>query len=175
MKKPNLKRIILITGGARSGKSEMALKLASVYEEKYFVATATADDDEMKDRIEKHRASRGSEWIVIEEPLRVDQVIDRESTETNVILLDCVTLLLSNLLGAHGKDGLDDRVHCLCESLNNARGCVIAVTNEVGMGIVPADSDTRFFRDKQGFFNKQLAAIADEVYLTCCGLPLRLK
>lgn len=153
----------------------MALKLAQPYQEKLFIATATADDDEMKDRIEKHRKSRSRDWTVIEEPLDAGHVIERHSTETNVILLDCVTLLLSNLLGTHGRDGLDERIQSLCKSLNNAGGCVIVVTNEVGTGIVPVDPQTRFFRDKQGSFNKQLAAVADEVYLTCCGLPLRLK
>lgn len=175
MEKKKNRRIILVTGGARSGKSDFALSLGEPYPEKTFIATAVARDSEMQDRIRRHQETRKSEWKLVEEPAAVGAVLERESRCENVCVVDCVTLLLSNWFEEEGADGVQMRSRELCTILPSCDGCVILVTNEIGAGIVPLEERTRLFRDMQGFVNKRIAAAADEVYLLCCGLPVRIK
>lgn len=164
----------LILGGARSGKSrhaEAAAKaggLPCVY-----VATAEAGDAEMAERIARHRARRGADWATIEAPHELPDVIAAQSNGMRTLLVDCVTLWLSNRLLA-GAD-LEAETAALLAALGRARGRVILVSNEVGLGIVPDNALARQFRDAQGLCNQRIAAVADEVVLMAAGLPLRLK
>lgn len=166
-------RVVLIGGGARSGKSTLALQLAlATPGRKVFVATATAGDDEMSDRIARHRAERGPEFTTIEEPLALPEALDRLDAE--VVLVDCLTLWLSNLMFAEHPD-VEDEVARLVAALDRPGRTVILVTNEVGLGIVPEHALARRFRDVAGRAHQKLAARADEVYAGLLGVMLRLK
>jgi adenosylcobinamide kinase / adenosylcobinamide-phosphate guanylyltransferase len=163
--------LILITGGARSGKSTKALSLAAPYGEKLFVATAEALDDEMRARIDRHRAERGEAWKTIEEPLDLARAmrIDPDA----VAIVDCMTLWVSNAMAANLdiEGALDDFI----AAARQRRAPVIVVTNEVGMGIVPVYESARRFRDLAGLTNQRVAAAADEVWLMVCGIGMSLK
>ena len=165
----------LIIGGARSGKSAYAERLAaSSGRPVLFVATAEARDEDMRQRIERHQASRPAAWRTVEEPLEVAQSLVRSgATKGMVVLLDCITLLVSNLLLA-GRP-----VHSEIEELigwqRQSEAALIAVTNEVGLGIVPDSALARRYRDELGLANQALAAAADQVILMVAGLPLALK
>ncbi len=167
---------VLVLGGARSGKSAFALNFAAgLGGAKTFVATAEASDVEMVERIAAHRAERGPEWAVVEEPTALAAVILKASPG-GVLLIDCLTLWLSNLSG----DGLDDKaVLAEAEELAGVvvagSTSVVAVSNEVGSGIVPDNALGRRFRDLAGAVNRRLAEAADSVYLITAGLPLKLK
>lgn len=171
--------MILITGGARSGKSTFAEKLAASFERVNYIATAQPIDDEMIDRIARHRVRRPSNWITIEAPFDADVEIDR--LDCDCFLFDCLTVYLSNFMfRAEGSsesrfDQYFDRLIDSARSFVDRGGTSIFVTNEVGSGIVPINELAREFRDRQGLINQRFAAAADEVYLCACGLPLRLK
>lgn len=168
---------IFITGGARSGKSRLAEELALGYGAPLgYIATGSAGDAEMAERIERHRARRGPVWQTIEEPLDLAGVIIAHQGSCKALLVDCVTLWLTNLLLKYG-----DRVRALQEVEALVPGIaslhipLILVSNEVGMGIVPENGLARAFRDLAGEANELLAGAADEVYVMFSGLPLRLK
>ncbi len=165
--------MILVTGGARSGKSAFAEKLAAEFDRVVYIATAQAFDDEMRDRIKRHRARRPTAWTTIEAPFDAHDVIDR--LRADCILFDCVTVYLSNFMFRPSERSIDEYFRLLIESLRNFSGQSIVVTNEVGGGIVPDNPLAREFRDRQGLINQSLAAAADEVFLCACGLPLQLK
>jgi adenosyl cobinamide kinase/adenosyl cobinamide phosphate guanylyltransferase len=172
--KKTSKEIILITGGARCGKSRMALRLAPAHPAKFFLATAEPLDEEMRQRIRRHRLERGREWTTIEEPVSIANVLQDRSGETAVI--DCITLWISNLLmRSLDPKEIEARIHALTETLLSRDNTTIIVTNEVGMGIVPAHPSARLFRDLTGHANQRLADIADRVILMVSGLPLFLK
>ncbi len=164
---------ILVTGGSRSGKTRFALARAEeLAPERTYLATAEGWDDEMKARIGRHQQERGPSWTTIEEPLEVESLLDRPG----VLLLDCLTLWVSNLLGAHGMDAdLHPRISRFVSAFAAASGTVILVTNEVGMGLVPETPLGRRFRDWSGILSQEAAQVADAVYLLCAGLPLRIK
>ncbi|OYU47741.1 MAG: bifunctional adenosylcobinamide kinase/adenosylcobinamide-phosphate guanylyltransferase [Rhizobiales bacterium PAR1] len=165
----------LVLGGARSGKSAFAERLAveSGFERLY-LATATPFDDEMAARIARHRADRvEAGWQTLEEPLEIADIIRREATSTRVILLDCLTLWLNNLMFA-GRDVAAEQA-ALLEALREARGPVILVSNEVGLGLVPETPLGRDFRDAQGRLNQAVAALVPSVVFVAAGLPLTLK
>lgn len=166
--------VALILGGARSGKSRRAEALASQTDlAPLYVATATAGDDEMRARIAEHRARRDSRWESVEEPLALAALLARESRPDRVILIDCLTLWLTNLmLGDHDRAAAES---ALLQELRLVRGPVILVSNEVGLGIVPDNSLARAFRDAQGRLNQSVAACADRVEFMAAGLPLVLK
>lgn len=177
----------LILGGARSGKSAYAERLASESGlEVVYVATSRAGDVEMAARIARHRAARPLHWVTVEEPLRVGDAIDRWSTPARVVLVDCLTLWLSNLLFAQGHDypdvgtiALPPLFHteraALLAALGNASGDVLLVSNEVGMGIVPIGAISRHFADEAGRLNQAVGAACDRAVLVAAGLPLELK
>jgi adenosylcobinamide kinase / adenosylcobinamide-phosphate guanylyltransferase len=162
--------ITLVGGGARSGKSRHALALARQTGPRLaFIATAQAYDAEMRDRIALHRAERGPEFTTFEEPLDLAAVLDREAANFDAIVVDCLTLWLTNVMlaGAAPPDPLP------IAAASSAR--VILVTNEVGCGIVPDNALAREFRDRAGRLNQQAAEAAAEVWWMVFGLPLRVK
>ncbi|MEM8684085.1 MAG: bifunctional adenosylcobinamide kinase/adenosylcobinamide-phosphate guanylyltransferase [Pseudomonadota bacterium] len=164
----------LILGGARSGKSRYAQALAEAGgERRVFIATAEAHDEEMADRIARHVADRGESWRTVESPLQLSDAIRQEAAADTVLLVDCLTLWLSNILLA-GRD-VDDDVSALTATLSSAPGQLVLVSNEVGMGIVPESALGRAFRDHQGRLNQRVAAACDTVEFVAAGLPLTLK
>ena len=173
-----MSKVILVTGGARSGKSRFAEKLAESYAAtRGYLATGQAGDAEMAERIARHRGRRGADWETVEEPLELSQAIARIDGLYSVLLVDCITLWLSNLLfhGEGGAAGALRRVETFTESFRTLVTPLVIVSNEVGMGIVPEHPLARSFRDLAGEANERIAARADEVYVTISGLPLKLK
>ncbi|MFN3476240.1 MAG: bifunctional adenosylcobinamide kinase/adenosylcobinamide-phosphate guanylyltransferase [Candidatus Methylomirabilales bacterium] len=170
-------KLVLIIGGARSGKSAYALTLGGMYPEpRAFLATAEALDDEMAQRIAQHRRMRPSSWETIEEPLKVVEVLEGSDSRYRVIVLDCLTLWLSNLLGHYGDEAkVLAELERLLAIASHRDVPLLVVSNEVGMGIVPEGRLARLFRDLVGSANARLAALADEVYVMFAGLPLKLK
>jgi adenosylcobinamide kinase/adenosylcobinamide-phosphate guanylyltransferase len=169
MDRPSL---TFLLGGARSGKSRLAERLAlDTGLAPVYIATATAGDDEMAERIAQHRADRGTAWLTVEVPLDLPGAVLAESRADRVLLVDCLTLWVTNLL-------LADRpvpVAELLVALAARQGPVVLVGNETGMGIVPMGELSRRFRDESGRLHQEVAAAADEVALVVAGLPLWLK
>jgi adenosylcobinamide kinase/adenosylcobinamide-phosphate guanylyltransferase len=170
-------KIYFITGGARSGKSAFAEKLAnSLTGKRAYIATAQALDPEMAARIEKHRMDRGSVWDTYEEPLAVAELLRKLSGRYQVTLLDCLTLWLSNIIAhTEGDDVVASRSGELVASIKDFGGSCIVVSNEVGLGIVPDNPLARKFRDFAGILNQKMAQAADEVYFTASGIPMKIK
>ncbi|GGB71759.1 bifunctional adenosylcobinamide kinase/adenosylcobinamide-phosphate guanylyltransferase [Blastomonas aquatica] len=166
--------LTFITGGARSGKSRRAQMLAeSEPGDLVYLATAQAFDDEMTDRIARHRSDRGERWRTVECPVDLPQAITREMRPGRVLLVDCLTLWTSNLLLGDLDFAAASRQ--LIDTLASARSPVILVSNEVGMGIVPENALARRFRDMAGRLNQDVAAIADHAELVVAGLSIALK
>ena len=169
-----LPSITLVLGGARSGKSRYAERLVEAAAGSgTYCATAEAGDAEMAERIAAHRARRGPFWRTVEAPLALSEAIDAEAAPERPLLVDCLTLWLSNLLLAGKKPQEEMRV--LCQTLREAAGPVVLVSNEVGMGLVPETPLGRRFRDAAGWLNQDIAALADRVVFVAAGLPLVLK
>jgi adenosylcobinamide kinase / adenosylcobinamide-phosphate guanylyltransferase len=169
-----MKKIIFITGGARSGKSSFALKEASgMPGRKAYVATAEALDEEMRKRIEGHRKQRGKEWETFEEPLAIAEVIRKIRGEYGTVILDCLTLWLSNIM--HANLDIEAEIERLISTLPSHQISIFIVSNEVGMGIVPENEMARKFRDMAGTLNRRVAEVADEVYLVVAGITLKIK
>ena len=173
-------KITFITGGARSGKSSFALNEASKFRgQKAYLATAETLDDEMKERVKRHKKERGPNWDTHEEPVKITESLKKIQDKYNVIVLDCLTLWLSNVL----LSNLDVKMEIenLTEVLKRLSlvTCPVSqlfiVSNEVGMGIVPDNELARRFRDLAGQLNQKVAGIADEVYLVTAGVPLKIK
>jgi adenosylcobinamide kinase/adenosylcobinamide-phosphate guanylyltransferase len=166
--------LTLILGGARSGKSRHAerLVLASGLAPVY-VATARALDAEMAARIAEHRARRGASWRTIEEPLDLAGVLDRECADGRAVLVDCLTLWLTNLMIA--KRPVRAEIAHLLELLPTLPGMFVLVSNEVGLGVVPTDAMARAFIDHAGWLHQRIAEQADDVVFMAAGLPLHLK
>jgi adenosylcobinamide kinase / adenosylcobinamide-phosphate guanylyltransferase len=170
-------RAVLVGGGVRCGKSAFALRLAEdLGSRRVFVATAQAFDAEMAERIAAHQLERRELFRTVEEPLALPEVLRAESTRADVIVIDCLTLWLSNLILADAdSDQVAERVEDLAAALA-ARSChVIMVTNEVGMGLVPETALGRLFRDCAGRAHQRLARECDEVYAGILGCILRLR
>ena len=167
--------VTLITGGARSGKSRRALELARRCERRAFVAPAVAFDDEMRERIARHRAER-ADFVTVEEPHDLARALSSLGDGVEVAVVDCLTVWLGNLVHLHGarREGYreaDDFLAAL-----GRPGCpVIAVTNELGMGVVPANAEARFFRDLMGAVNQSVARTASRVEFMVSGVPLAVK
>ena len=163
--------VTLILGGARSGKSRFAESLAGT--KKFYVATAQALDDEMKLRIAAHQKQRGTGWVTHEAPFDLVTKLAAIDDAENFILLDCLTLWLSNLLLAEADCA--EMVFELIEHLKSAKANIVIVSNEVGLGIVPDNKLGRAFRDIQGIANQGVAAVAEHVVFIAAGLPMVLK
>jgi adenosylcobinamide kinase/adenosylcobinamide-phosphate guanylyltransferase len=171
-------RLTLICGGAKSGKSSYAQSLAESYPgPRLYVATAEALDDEMHSRIARHQKSRGPQWQTREEPLDLAAVLKEADGNYGVILVDCLTLWLSNLLTRPPRNQVDPALEIdrLVAALTTLQTPLLLVSNEVGGGIVPDNALAREFRDMSGSLNQRLAQLADRVVLVVCGLPLVLK
>jgi adenosylcobinamide kinase/adenosylcobinamide-phosphate guanylyltransferase len=165
--------IILVTGGARSGKSTRAEARARAFPGRpVYVATAEALDVEMRDRIAKHRARRGGDWLEREIPLELVETLV-ETDGGGARLVDCLTLWLSNLM--HAERDWEKEAVLLAETLSRQNSPVVLVTNEVGLGIVPDNALARRFRDAAGILNQAVARVADEVEFVVAGLPMRVK
>lgn len=164
---------ILITGGARSGKSRIAEGWAQdLGDAPFYIATGQAFDDEMAARIADHQARRGPEWITIAEPLDLVQAL-LETDGSGPRLIDCLTLWLSNMM--HHEHDWRAAADALANALAQQESPVILVTNEVGLGIVPENALARTFRDAQGHLNQRVAAAVDDVYLAVAGYPMKVK
>lgn len=169
--------ITFVTGGCRSGKSSYAQRYAeSVGPARVYLATSQALDDEMRKRIDAHQASRGQGWTTVEEPIDIVPALLSASQHADVVLLDCVTLWVTNCLMA----GMDDedvfaRTNDLVRALDDLPCAVVIVSNEVGSGIVPEHALARRFRDLTGAVNQRLAACASTVVLSVSGIPLAVK
>ncbi len=164
----------LVLGGARSGKSTHAEALVRADgREKVYVATGTAGDGEMAERIAAHRIQRGPDWRTIQEPLRLPEVLAREAGGAAAVLVDCLTLWLSNLMFA--ERDIAAETTALLRALNDAAGPVVLVSNEVGLCLVPDTPLGRRFRDAQGRLNQAVAAAVPRVVFVAAGLPLVLK
>ena len=162
----------LVLGGARSGKSAFAEKQARLScLPVVYVATGEARDAEMRARIEKHRRRRPDHWRTVEEPLRLAETLTREAAPEKCLLVDCLTLFLSNVL----LGGAEDEIGHLLAVLSGLPGHIVMVSNEVGWGITPVNALARRFADEQGQLNRRVAEIAEKVTLVAAGLPLRLK
>ena len=179
---------ILVTGGARSGKSHFAQQLALESDESVlFVATAEAGDEEMRQRIEEHRQQRPTAWRTLETPTHVGNQIPKVIAEAKTVIIDCITLLISNILSRYSEhiDKVTDALRLekevvaeiseLIRCMDQMQASFIIVTNEVGLGLVPANEIGRLYRDLLGKANQMLARRADEVYLMVAGIPLLIK
>ncbi len=172
-------KIIFITGGARSGKSSFAEKLASAFGEKViFFATAEALDKEMEERIKKHKSNRSSAWKTIEEPININ-VLNKFRNFEGAVILDCITLWLSNMIHKFGIEKLESRIlgdiRTLLKTVKTSKFTLVVVSNELGMGIVPENRLVREFRDIAGRCNQLIARMADEVYLMVSGIALKIE
>ena len=167
-------RSLLVLGGARSGKSAYAQSLAESYgSERLYLATAAAGDEEMAARIARHQADRGQGWTTLEEPLEIARALLTHAQPSRVVLVDCLTLWLSNLMLAGRDPGPSGAA--LAGAIGDLAGPVIIVSNEVGMGLVPDNKLGRDFRDWQGRVNREIGAACDAVIFVAAGLPLQLK
>jgi adenosylcobinamide kinase/adenosylcobinamide-phosphate guanylyltransferase len=163
--------ITLVTGGARSGKTRFALQGNDSKEPRTYIATAELLDDEMRQRATNHRKERGAGWRTVEEPY---DVADHLKTLTGLVIVDCLTLWLSNwLLRDEGQ--LEQHIADLCAALHATAADVIAISNEVGCSIVPENALARRFRDLSGLMNQRVAEVADHVFLMVAGIPLQVK
>lgn len=168
------RKIILITGGQRSGKSEYAEQLALKLDPSpIYLATATIGDDEMRRRVEAHRARRGSQWINIEEPLHPS----RHNLDGHTVLVDCLTLWSSNIFFESHED-IDESLRIFNEEFQQttaADATFIFVTNEIGMGGISPNATQRRFTDLQGYVNRTIAQLADRVVIMISGIPIEIK
>lgn len=168
-------RCVLVLGGARSGKSAFAEQMVLSQEGRaHYIATGRAWDDEMKERILHHRDRRGEGWETHEEPLALTDTLERLDQPENTILVDCLTLWVTNLMLDEGRN-VEDAFAPLVQHASQARSKIVFVSNEVGLGIVPDNRMARQFRDYSGRLHQQIAAVAKEVYFIAAGLPLKMK
>ncbi|TAN83648.1 MAG: bifunctional adenosylcobinamide kinase/adenosylcobinamide-phosphate guanylyltransferase [Gallionella sp.] len=166
----------LILGGARSGKSRLAEQHAQESGLPVtYIATATVQDNEMRARIAHHRAQRPGHWLLVEEPLALAAVLQHRAAEHHCVLVDCLTLWLTNLLCAQDEARLRQEVSALLEVLPGLPGRIILVSNETGMGVVPLGELTRRYCDEAGRLHQAVAQCCEKVILTVAGLPLNLK
>jgi len=171
---PSLPPITLVLGGVRSGKSRFAEQMTVTYPRGcVYLATAEIGDGEMAERVRQHQARRSALWQTTEAPLEVGDAIVAATEQGAAVLVDCLTLWLSNVMAA-GRD-VEAETEKLIRALGQAGGPVVFVSNEVGMGIVPDNALARAFRDHAGWLNQRMAAVANKVFFVAAGLPLQLK
>jgi adenosylcobinamide kinase/adenosylcobinamide-phosphate guanylyltransferase len=166
----------LVLGGARSGKSRRAEALVAEHEGPYvYVATARILDVEMRQRVDLHRERRGSQWTTIECPIHLASLLDQLHSEQKPVLVDCLTLWMSNMLLSEEPTSPESHIQDLCRIIQGVAYPLVLVSNEVGSGIVPENPLARRFRDLAGFANEKLAEVCPRVTLVVAGLPVRLK
>jgi adenosylcobinamide kinase/adenosylcobinamide-phosphate guanylyltransferase len=169
-------KVIFVTGGAKSGKSSFALGEAAKHEgQKAFIATAEALDEEMVNRIEKHKGQRGDDWDTYEEPIQIAETVARLADRYSVIVLDCLTLWLSNAM--HRNADIELEIENFLNILSHYKhdSHIYIVSNEVGTGIVPENKLARQFRDLAGIINQKIAGASDEVFMVVAGIPVKIK
>ena len=167
--------LTVLVGGARAGKSRLAQQMLGIHPAVVFVATAEPRDEEMRQRIERHRANRPSSWRTIEEPNEIERTM-LDLVDTDAVLVDCLTLWVANLLEAGlAGDEIVERANRLAELAASREGATVVVTNEVGSGIVPFDPDTRTYRDVLGSVNAAVSARASCVFLVVAGRLMALE
>ena len=171
------KSVTLVLGGAQSGKSYYAQQLASHFEHVTFIATARCTDAEMRKKIARHRRERPSAWRTIEAPLELTKAIRSSSRESDVVLVDCLTVYVDNVMSARRKSKSDSKecMNAVCDAIRTAEASVIVVSNEVGSGVVPPYRSGRAYRDFLGQMNQKVAQIADRVILMVAGMPMTVK
>ena len=180
-----MSELTFIIGGARSGKSAFAMKLAKEQKHVCYIATADSghasqiDDGEMLERIQKHRKNRPADWETVEAPLELDKAVSNLNGAFDVVLIDCITLYVTNILlggsEAAGDEYIIDAINKLCIVCKKLSSHVIIVSNEVGYGIVPDNVLSRRFRDVTGYANQIIAKEADNVYLVTAGIETKIK
>jgi len=186
-----MRNIVLITGGARSGKSSYAEKLAKETKgDVLYIATSIPFDDEMKDRVKKHKERRPTNWFTYEGYKNLKQVFYNKKMHFDTILLDCITIMVTNLMLAQAGDNFDDlnnkaidkmedeilrEVESFLDEAEKSLKTIILVTNEIGCGIVPEYKISRVFRDIAGRVNQYIAGRAQEVHMVVCGIPIKIK
>ena len=172
-----MSELVLVTGGVRSGKSAYAQKIAESSGAKvFYIATAEALDTEMRKRIRTHKRSRAKSWVTIEEPLNLVKAINSLPSENKAVILDCLTLFISNLIHKGRSDAqVYSEIKKIMKALRKKAVLSIVVTNEVGSGIVPENRLSRRFRDLQGRVNQITAKEADRVCLLVSGIPVQIK
>lgn len=177
MQERDRKTVTLVLGGARSGKSRWAQEFAGKAERVAYVATARALDAEMCEKIRRHQEDRPQHWQTLEEPLELAGVIVDREGQFDLLLVDCLTIFVANLMEAAEADpaSMERRIELLLEALRTTSSSVVLVSNEVGSGVVPAFPSGRRYRDALGELNQRVGAIADNVVLMVAGFPLALK
>ena len=185
-----MSKVILVTGGARSGKSNFAEKLCiDRNNSTAYIATSIPFDDEMKDRVKKHKESRPQNWKTYEIYKDIYSIIEEISKNHKTIILDCVTLLVNNLMFTYDLDidkarqdeinnlelYIKDQVNKLIKEIKSTNLYFVAVTNELGMAVVPANKLSRVYTDIVGRINQQIASQSDEVYFVVSGIPMKIK
>jgi adenosylcobinamide kinase/adenosylcobinamide-phosphate guanylyltransferase len=174
----NVNEIIFVIGGCRSGKSRYALETAEKLagDKKVFIATCVPQDDEMKQRVAKHQKARNQSWPTVEEPVHLPEAILQRNQEVDVIVVDCLTLWVSNLLmETEDEEKLKKNVSQLIDTLENATCTIVLVSNEVGTGIVPENKLVRRYRDIMGLANQAVANTAGKVIWMVAGIPVTVK
>lgn len=174
---PSKKEVTFVLGGAQSGKSRYAQELASRFERVTFIATGRPSDSEMRKKIARHQQERPRAWRTIEAPLDLDKIIRCESQNSDVVLVDCLTFYVANLMDPKRKSKGDPEgfIEALCDAIQASGASVLVVSNEVGSGVVPAYRSGRIYRDCLGQMNQKIAALADRVVLMIAGMPLIVK
>ena len=167
-------------GGARSGKSRLAEQAAQTVADQQdksllYIATATAGDQEMADRIQHHQQHRGSHWQLIEEPIKLADTLQQQASENLCIVVDCLTLWTTNLLLAEDPQLFETEKQKLLDTVQQLPGHIIFISNEVGHGVIPADPLSRKFVDEIGFLHQQLATLCDKVHFVVAGIAQQLK
>lgn len=173
-----MNKITFIIGGCRSGKSQHALQTAEKVpgERKIYIATCVPEDDEMKQRVAKHQKKRGQSWTTVEEPLKLPEAILQNSHRADVILVDCLTLWVSNLLmETNDEKKIEETIYQLTDTLEEATCPIVLVSNEIGTGIVPENKLARQYRDIIGLANQAVAKTAGKVIWMVAGIPVTVK
>ena len=172
-----MKETSLVIGGCRSGKSSHALHLAKqIPGQKIFIATCMPQDKEMEQRVLRHQEQRGSAWETLDVPFLIPETINKHNQKGNVILIDCLTLWINNLMMEdEDPSKIDAKIRKLTQSIIKAECPVILVSNEVGTGIVPENRLARLFRDITGFANQKVATCVDRVIWMMAGIPVKIK
>ena len=173
-----MKKTVFVLGGCRSGKSSCALDTAHKFDgdNKLFIATCIPHDDEMKQRVARHREERSQAWETLEAPILLPEAIIENSPRADAIIVDCLTLWVSNLLmDSDDADKIEKQIPRLTDAIKKSQCPIVLVSNEVGQGIVPENKLARQFRDLVGYVNQAVAGCVDEVIWTVAGIPVKIK